>query len=456
MYLQNILLCMIVSLGLCRCNRVYVHPFNLFAYNKSECEHLQTQNNTFEKTVMPVPIETRFTSEEKFRKVETYTRTYQFDVSESYLTSLINFLGQRAYQALEELHTTNTILLSSTNFYWSMVSFYLSASGETALSLQKLLGFEHPSESKSCTSQINGLKIISKLKTIDRALFSKNGNILVLKTIFIFVSPGVPLSENIIRELAPSANNLYIRAVNFTNSAKAVGLMNEFLDIQLPKKSKYGLTSVDEASNFLYLSHVYYKGKVTKSFLIPELQQFWIEPGRQISVPMISATGMFQFKYDSISNQLVLKIYISENDFLLIILPINGNTLENIESSFKINSWQTLNGLSNRYIHLTIPKLEIECLYDANDLLTQMKLPNLLGKTAHFGKLSNEDINIGKVINIVHFELGDSGDNEVNVPEENQEPLEVKVNRPFILMLFEGTTKASILLGRIVNPITIT
>ncbi|CAI9568395.1 unnamed protein product, partial [Staurois parvus] len=86
---------------------------------------------------------------------------------------------------------------------------------------------------------------------------------------------------------------------------------------------------------------------------------------------MISASGIFQFKDDSLTNQLVLKIFLSEKDFLLLILPTNGNTLENIESSITSQNWQTLNwlnGLSNRCIHLTIPKLEIECSYDAKDL----------------------------------------------------------------------------------------
>ncbi|XP_073483657.1 angiotensinogen [Aquarana catesbeiana] len=461
MYIQNILLCLIASLVLSTCNRVYVHPFNLFAYNKSECEHIQTQNDTIEKTFLPISIETEITSEEKIWKVKTYPRKYNFGYLESFVTSLINDLGLRAFEALKGIHTSNTILLPSTNFYCSMVSFYLGASGETAMSLQKLLGFEHPSGSTSCTSQVNGLKIISKLKTIDSALFSKNDSISVWKTVSIFVSPGVPLSENFIHDLGPSADHLYTRAVNFTNSATAVHLINEFLDARLPKKTKSGLTPFDEASNVMYISHVYYKGKVTKSFLIPELQQFWIEPNRQISVPMISASGIFQFKDDSIKNQLVLKIYLGENDFLLLILPTNGNTIENIESSITSYNWQTLNwlnGLSNRYIHLTIPKLEIECSYDAKDLLTYMKLSSLLQKTAHFGKLSNEQINIGKILNIVHFELEDSGENEANyIPEKNkgQEPLEVNVNKPFILVFFEGTTKALILLGRIVNPLNI-
>ncbi|KAM5165215.1 angiotensinogen [Mantella aurantiaca] len=399
MYLQRILLCLIASIILSKCNRVYVHPFNLFAYNKSECEHIQIQNDTFEKTFLPIPIKTNITSEERIWKVKPYPRTCHVGYAENYLTLLINHLGHRAFQALKGTHINNTILLSSPNFYWSMVSFYLGASGETATSLQKLLGFEHPTGTTGCTSQINGFKIISKLKTIDCALFSTSGNISVLKTVYIFISPNVLMFENYIHDLTPSADYLYVRAVNFTNSAKAENLINEFLNTQLPKKIKSGLMSFNETSNFnfKYISHIYYKGKVTKSFLIPELQQFWIESNRQISVPVISASGIFQFKDDRTANQLVLKIYLSENDFLVLIMPTNGNTLESIESSITSDNWQTLNGLSNRYIRLYVPKLEIECSYDAKDLLTDMGLASLLEKTADFSKLSNEDINIGQL-----------------------------------------------------------
>lgn len=261
MYLQHILLCLTAYIVLSTGNRVYVHPFNLFAYNKSECEYIQAQNNTLEKTFLPIPIESKITSEEGNWKVKTYSGTKQVGHLESYLTSLINHLGHRAYQALKGTHTSNTILLSSPNFYWTMLSFYLGASGETAISLQQLLGFEHPSGSTGCTSKINGLKIISKLKTVDDAISSKKGDISVLKTVCIFVSQSVPISENLIHDLASSVDHLYIRAVNFTDSTRAVNLINEFLDTQLPKKTQSGLASLDQASNLMYTSHIYYKGR---------------------------------------------------------------------------------------------------------------------------------------------------------------------------------------------------
>ncbi|XP_068087922.1 angiotensinogen [Hyperolius riggenbachi] len=454
-FLLSLCLCIVVS----TCNRVYVHPFNLFAYNQTECEQIEMENHTIGKMVIPIPIESKMKHEEHSIKVKTNQATHHLGSSESYLTSLINALGFRAFQAWKEIHSRDTMLISFTNFYWSILSFYLGASGETAVSLQRLLGFENPSESTSCTSQVNSLKVISKLKNIDSFLVSEDGNFVMKKTVCIFVSPNFPLSEKFIHDLEPTSDNLYVRAVDFTNSANAVNSIHEFLDAQLPNKLRSGLSVVDETSNLMYVSHIYYKGKVSKSNLLPEPKQFWIEPNKQILVPMISVSGEFQFKDDKITNQIVLKIYVSENDFLLLVQPTNGNTLENMESSFTNKDWQALSwmdGLVSRHIQLTIPKLEIERFYDAKDLVTKMGLPTLLGKNAHFGKLNNKEINIGKIINIIHFKLEDSGADHEKYKADtrnDEEPMEVNFNQPFTLVLFEGTTKAFTLLGRIVNPL---
>ncbi|XP_075059439.1 angiotensinogen isoform X2 [Mixophyes fleayi] len=458
MYIQKLVF-LTACIGLSTCNRVYVHPFNLFAFNKSECEKVQSQNHTIENMFIPIPIESKMKGEDKSVKVKTYQETRQLGTSESYLTSLMNDLGFRAFKQWREIYRSDTVLISCTNLYGSLMSFYLGASEHTSTSLQDFLGFGHPSGATNCSSQVNGLKVISKLKIIDNLLFSKNANIDALKTTCIFVSPSLSLSEKFVHDLTSSADHFYVRAVDFTDSVTAINLINKFLETQLAKKSKSGLTSIDVTSNFMYTSHIQFKGKVSKSFLIPELQHFWIEPNRKILVPMISVSGVFQFKEDYTSNQLVLKISLSENDFLLLVQPTNGNTLENIESSL---TWDTylkwLNSLTNRYISLSLPKLEIESALNIQDLLTNLEVSYLLGKDADFSKISNANIKLGKVINTVHFELEDSGadPNEAQDDHKNkEEPLKLNFDKPFIVAMFEGSTKALLLLGRVVNPVNI-
>ncbi|KAM3930008.1 angiotensinogen [Leptodactylus fuscus] len=456
MHFQYIMLCLTAFICLSTCNRVYVHPFNLLAYNKSECEQIQSQDQSAEKIFFPINIESK-TTEERNVKLPAYLEASHLETSENYLMTLIEAIGIRAVTEWWKLHKTDTILIPYTEFYRIMVSFYLGAAGNTSVNLQKFLGFQDPSGSTGCTSTINGLKVISKLQKIHKFQFSKDSNIDILRTVCMFVSPNVPLSEKVVHGLNPISDNLYVRSIDFKDS-KAVKLINEFLDSKLPGNTKPELTSIDVTANFMYISHVQFKGKVAKSLLIPSPQPFWIEPNKVVLVPMISVTGIFQFTEDNITNKLIIKIPLSDKDFLLLVQPINGNTLENIESSMeRITYGNWLNQLLDkyRYIKLSLPKLKIERTYNIQDLLYTLNVSQLLGKTADFSELSKTNINVGQVINIVDFELKESGEDpngDNKIHETKEEPMELKLNRPFILAICDGTKKSMLLLGRVVHP----
>ncbi|MEE6475326.1 hypothetical protein FKM82_010708 [Ascaphus truei] len=463
MNLQTILLYLAACISFSVGNRVYIHPFNLYAYDKSQCVKIEKQNDTtnIEKMITPIAIESKIVPKVENLQGRISLETKQVEIEESgklrYLTSLVNDLGFRTFNAWRKTHKVDTVLMSNTNLFGSLLSFYLGASKHTSTDLQKLLGFEDPLG--NCSPRVDGLKVFSTLKTIDNLLFSKDDNIDASKMACMFVSTGVPLSEMFVHNLVPSADEFYVSAVDFRNPLRAIDAINEFLKARSFKISRYALTSVDASTNLLFTSYVYFKGKVKNSFIVPEPQDFWIEPNKKISVPMMSLCGMFQFKSDN--DQSILRIPLSENDFLLLIQPNNGNTLENLESSFSMHSFSTwLNNLANRYISVSMPTLEIESSYDIQETLSTMELSSLLGKNADFSKISNVDLIVGKVINKIHFELKDGGI-ETNQAEDfspnknDMKPLEVKYDKPFLLVIFEGTTKALLYIGRVTNPVNV-
>ncbi|XP_066446704.1 angiotensinogen-like [Eleutherodactylus coqui] len=455
---QQLIIFLTAFIGLSTCNRVYVHPFNLLAYNKSQCEKIQSQNPSTEKSFFPTAIESESNADVEKLKFEINLEAGPLG-TESYMISLINNLGFRAVAGWWKLYNTDSILIPYVDFFRTMVSFYLGASGHTSSSLQTFLGLEDPSGSTNCTSKIDGLKVISTLNEIDDSLFSKDSNIKTLRTVCMFVSPNIPLSEKFVYGLSQFADNFYVRSVDFKDSAKAVKLINEFLDSKLPADTKSGLTSIDVTANFMYISHVQYKGKVAKSFLIPKHQPFWTEPNKMVLVPTISVSGEFHIAEDNTKNQLIIKIPLSDNDFLLLVQPINGNTISNIESSMKWNTYlEWVNIVTKRHINLSLPKLKIQRSYNIQDLLTNMNVSEQLGKNADFSKISQSNIEVGKVINTVDFELEESDadpNGESNVPETKEKPAEVKLNKPFVVALFEGTTKALLLFGRVIHPTNI-
>lgn len=50
-----------------------------------------------------------------------------------------------------------------------------------------------------------------------------------------------------------------------------------------------------------------------------------------------------------------------------------------------------------RAIRLTMPQLTLRGSYDLQDLLAQAKLPTLLGAEANLGKISDDNVRVGKV-----------------------------------------------------------
>lgn len=50
-----------------------------------------------------------------------------------------------------------------------------------------------------------------------------------------------------------------------------------------------------------------------------------------------------------------------------------------------------------RAIHLTLPKVVLRGSYDLQELLSQAKLPTLLGPESNLGKISDTKLRVGKV-----------------------------------------------------------
>nr|XP_033795048.1 angiotensinogen [Geotrypetes seraphini] len=443
-------------------NRVYVHPFHFFAYNKSICDEMERQNQSTqeEKVFIPISLETSASPDEESMKdlhsLDTQSLNVKNKPSLTFLTELMQEVGFRHFNVLRKSHKRETVFLSPITIYATLASFYLGASKQTSDDLQVFLGFTTPSD---CTSRVDGHKVLLTLKIINDLLLSKD--IDISKKTFLFIAPGVHISETFVHDLVPSFDSFYVRSIDFTNSDRAKELINAFCEARTFKRSNKILTSVNPSTTtLLFANYIYFKVKVKNALHLNEPQDFWIDVDKKISVPMISITGMFHYTRDDKENLSVIRVPLSKNDFLFLVQPINGNNLQRIESSLSRVSFQTWwTQFSNRYINLTLPKLTIETSYDLQEVLRDMNLSTLLGETADFSKISDAPLKVGKVINQIHFEL-DSSSSEMEHPQDaseeksDAEPLEIKVDNPFLLAVFEGTSKVLLFLARVIYPLS--
>ncbi|KFW03255.1 Angiotensinogen, partial [Eurypyga helias] len=455
------LLCSLACLTAVTCDRVYVHPFNLFSFNKSTCEELESLVQEGKKTFVPTSIESQTTpayeeDPSDKDKSEAPSLSGQGRQKLSYLKDFVYVLGMRFYRKLRDVRQGQNTLLSPTSLYGSLVSFYLGASNQTAADLQGLLGFVPPSGDPDCTSRVDGHKVLSSLRTIESLIKGNDQELLFSKTLCLFSAPGVPLSQLFVQDLLPSADAFYARAVDFTNPSEAAKQINAFVEAKSEGQSKCLLTDIDPSADLLFAVDVRLAVNVKQASRLKEPQEFWVDSNTKVLVPMLSVTGTLKYKTDASGTFSVVEVPISKTVLLVLLQPTNGSDLEHVESELSLQSSSWLQQMSPREIKLTLPELIIEGSSDLQELLADMKLPALLGKGADLSKISDANLTVGKVINKAFFKLTSDEADQPEDPAAQKEDvvlLEVTLNRPFLLAVLEEKSRAMLFLGRVTNPL---
>ncbi|NXL33661.1 ANGT protein, partial [Glaucidium brasilianum] len=455
------LLCLLVCLTAVTCDRVYVHPFNLFSFNKSTCEELESLVQEGKETFVPVSIESQTTAayEDDLNdkdKLEAPSLSVPGRQKLSYLKHFVYILGARFYSVLREARQGQNVLLSPTSLYGSLVSFYLGASNQTAADLQRLLGFVPPSGEPDCTSRVDGHKVLSSLRVIESLIKSMDEELLFSKMLCLFSAPGVPLSQLFVQDLLPSTDALYVRAVDFTNPSEAAKQINAFMEAKSKGQTKCLLTDIDPSAELLFAVDVRLTVNIKQASRLKEPQEFWVDSNTKVLVPMLSLTGTFKYKTDASGTFSVVEVPISKTTLLVLLQPINSSDLEQVESELPLQSSAWLQQLSPREIRLRLPELTIEGSSDLQELLADMKLPALLGKGADLSKISNISLTVGKVINKAFLKLtGDGTDQPEDATAQKEDVvfLDVTLNKPFLLAVLEEKSRAMLFLGRVTNPL---
>ncbi|NXO82263.1 ANGT protein, partial [Sitta europaea] len=452
------LLCLLACLTVVACDRVYVHPFNLFAFNESDCEKLERLVQEG-KTIVPVSIESQSTPEYEGDtndkdKLEAPSLDSWGKEERGYLGDLVNVLGTRFYSALQKARSGRNALLSPSSLYSSLVSFYLGASNQTALDLQGLLGFVPPSGNPDCASTAVGSNFLSSLRAVERLAGSGAGELRFSRSLSLFCAPGIALSQPFLQRLLPAADAFHARAVDFASPGEAARQINAFLEARSEGQSRSLLAEPGPRAELLCAVDTRLAVNVKQALPLQEPQEFWVDADTKVSVPMLSLRGTFRFQAEGPAGLWLLELPLGRSALLALLQPRAQPQQEQPRLGWQSPGW--LQRLSPRKIKLTLPALTLEDHYDLQELLADMELPALLGKGADFSKISNTSLTVGKVINKAFFKLASDGTEQPEDPtaqKEDGEYLDITLNKPFLFAVFEKQSRAMLFLGRVVNPL---
>ncbi|KAM9212831.1 angiotensinogen isoform 2-T3 [Dugong dugon] len=464
--LRATVLCLLAWAGLATSDRVYIHPFHLLTYSESSFEELggDHEEGPPDPTFTPIPIQAKTSpvDEEALRvqlasaveKLEEVDRLRALEVG-----TLINLKGLYIYTVLSKTWRTAHVL-SPVALFGTLASFYLGAMDPTASKLQTFLGV--PVETQSYTSRLDGCKVLSALQTIQGFLVAQGGEqgdarLLLSTVVGLFTAPSLLLKQSFVQGLAPFAPVTLPRSLDLsTNPDLAAEKIKRFIQAVTGWQMSIPLAGFSPDSTLLFNTFVHFQGTMKGFSLLAEPQEFWVDNTTTVSVPMLSGTGTFQHWNDTSNGFSVTRVPFSENACLLLIQPQHASDLEKVEAhALQVDFLTRKKNLAPRAMRLTMPQLVLEDSYDLQDLLTQAKLPTLLGSEAHLGKISDANLRVGKVLTSVLFEL--KVDKGKQLPEAAQqsggpEALEVTLNSPFLFVVYEQRAATVHILGRVTNP----
>ncbi|EPY81955.1 angiotensinogen precursor [Camelus ferus] len=268
-------LCLVAWAGLAAGDRVYIHPFHLLVYSKSSCDQLKRPSveAPADPTFTPAPIQAKTSPvDEEALREQLVRATEQLEAEDRLRAAkvgmLLNFMGFHMYKTLSEARSAaSEAVLSPVTLFGTLTSFYLGALDPTASQLQAFLGV--PGDDQSCTSRLDGHKVLSALQTIQGLLVAQGGassraRLLLSTVVGLFTAPGLRLKQPFVQGLAPFAQVTLPRSLDLsTDPDLAAEKINRFMQAVTGWKMGKPLTGVSPDSTLLFNAYVHFQGKAS-------------------------------------------------------------------------------------------------------------------------------------------------------------------------------------------------
>ena len=219
------------------------------------------------------------------------------------------------------------------------------------------------------------------------------------------------------------------------------------------------IENIDPATQMYLLNALYFKGMWTTPFDAANTRKDIFHGNRRDSeVEFMHRTASFPYYIGP--EGALLELPYGEGSFVMdIFLPAEGVSAEEFASGLDGEALSTLTGLlqSDR-IKVTLPKFKAEYETSLNATLQHLGMRDAFTPSADFSGMSKEPLMISEVKQKTFIEVNEEGSEAAAVTSVAvmrtslaPEPLEFRVDRPFVFLIRERTSGTVLFLGLVRN-----
>ncbi|KAM9289939.1 LOW QUALITY PROTEIN: protein Z-dependent protease inhibitor [Cariama cristata] len=359
--------------------------------------------------------------------------------------------GFNLYRKIAVTHDNN-VIISPLSVSALMTAYMLAAKGETQRQIVKGLNF-HALKDRADLNHLPAL--LKQLKDN----ITMNEELLLVQGTLSFIQKDFRLKESFLN-LSKQYFDMEFLKVDFQNFTQAKFVINQNINKRTKGKIPELFEELDRRNKLLLVDYIVFKGKWVYPFdsKFTEMETFHINKYRSVQVPMMFKSAKVNSTFDENLRCTVVKIPYKGKAHMLIVIPEKEGdyiSLEDHLTTELVESW--LGNMKTRKVDISFPKFKLEQKYKMKKLLHGLGIKNLFTRTADLSHLTDQGyVAVSQVVQKAVIEVDEEG-TEATAASGSQitaftVPPVIKVDRPFIFMIFEETFKTLLFIGRVVDP----
>ncbi|NXU70859.1 ZPI inhibitor, partial [Oreotrochilus melanogaster] len=255
-------------------------------------------------------------------------------------------------------------------------------------------------------------------------------------------------------------DELLLVQVDFQNFTQAKFVINQNINKKTKGKIPELFEELDRHNKLLLVDYIVFKGKWVHPFnsKFTETETFHINKYRSVQVPMMFKSDKINSTFDENLRCTVIKLPYKGKAHMLIAIPEKEGdyiSLEDHLTTELVESW--LGNMKTRKVDIILPKFKLEQKYKMKKLLHALGIKKLFTRTADLSHLTDQEyVAVSQVVQKAVIEVDEEG-TEATAASGSEitaftVPPVIKVDRPFLFMIFEETFKTLLFIGRVVDP----
>lgn len=248
-------------------------------------------------------------------------------------------------------------------------------------------------------------------------------------------------------------------SVDFSKPEIAAEEINKFIAKKTHDKITSMVKDLSPDTVMMLINYMYFRGKWDKPFdaQLTHKADFQVDKDTTVQVDMMKRTGRYDIYQDVANHTTVMMVPYKGNTSMMIVLPDDGKMKEVEEYICRhhLKSWHEK--LFRSSVDLFMPKFSISATSKLKPILEDMGVTDAFGDAADFSGMTEEvKVKVSQVVHQAVISVDEKGTEAAAVTTIEIMPMSlpdtVMLNRPFLVMIVEDSTKSILFMGKITNP----